>query len=66
MAISPSDQERKNEEQFINHSKDNTDTNKNNGKSETSVIANCINNNFDNIQNSAMKETDNTKEIIRM
>ena len=62
MAISPSDQERKNEEQFINHSKDNTDTNKN----ETSVIANCINNNFDNIKNSAMKETDNTKEIIRM
>ena len=55
-----SDQERKNEEHVINHNKDNT----NNGKSEISVIANCINNNFENINNIAMKDTDNIKEII--
>ena len=54
LKLNPSDQERKNEEQVINHNKDNTNTNNANGKSEISVIANCINNNFENINNSAM------------
>ena len=40
--------------------KDNTNTNNFNGKFEISVIANCINNNF---ENSAMKDTDNMKKI---
>ena len=66
LKLNPSDQERKNEEQVINHNKDNTITNNANGKSEISVIANCINNNFENINNSAMKDTDNMKETIRM
>ena len=63
MKLNPSDQERKNEEQVINHNKDNTNTNNINGKSEISVIATCIYNNFENINNSAMKDTDDTKEI---
>ena len=54
LKLNPSDQERKNEEQVINHNKVNTNTNNTNGKSEISVIANCINNNFENINNSAM------------
>ena len=66
MKLNPSDQERKNEEQVINHNKDNTNTNNANGKSEISVTANCVNNNFENINNSAMKDTDSMKEIIRM
>ena len=49
--------------QVINHNKDNTNTNNSNGKFEISVIENFINNNFENINNSAMKDTDNMKEI---
>ena len=64
MKLSPPDKERKNKEQVINHNKDNADTNKINGKFEIGVIANCINNNFEKINNSAMKDTDNMKEII--
>ena len=64
MKFNPSDQERENEEQVVSQKKDNTNTNNINGKSEISVIANCINNNFENINNSAMKDTDNMKEII--
>ena len=57
LKLSPSDQERKNEEQVINHNKDNTNTNNINGKSENSLITNCINDNFENINKSVMKET---------
>ena len=64
MKLNTSDQERGKEEQVNNHNKDNTNTNNINGKSEISVIANCVNNNFENINNSAMKDTDNMKEII--
>ena len=64
LKLNTSDQERGNEEQVNNHNKDNTNTNDINGKSEISVIANCVNNNFENINNSAMKDTDNMKEII--
>ena len=65
MKLNPSDQERKKaEEQFINHNKDNTNTNKINDKSEISIKANCINNNFENINNSAMKDTGNKKEVV--
>ena len=63
MKLNPSDQERRNKEQLINHNKDNTNTNNINGKFEISVIANCINNNFEKINNSAMKDADNMKEI---
>ena len=63
MKLNPSDQERRNKEQVINHNKNNTNTNNSNGKFEISVIANFINNNFENINNSAMKDTDNMKEI---
>ena len=63
MKLNSSDQERRNKEQVINHNKDNTNTNNINGKFEISVIANCINNNFENNNNSAMKDTDNMKEI---
>ena len=59
-----SKQERNNEEQVINHNNGTTNTNNINGKSEISVIANCINNNFENINNSAMKDTNNMKETI--
>ena len=62
MKLNPSDQERRNKEQVINHSKDNTNTNNINGKFEISVIANCINNNFEN-NNSAMKDIGYMKEI---
>ena len=64
LKLNTSDQERGKEEQVNNHNKDNTNTNNINGKSEISVIANCVNNNFENINNSAMKDTDNMKEII--
>ena len=65
MKLNPLNQERNNKEQVINHNKDNTNTNKINGKSEISVIADCANNNnFENINNSAMKDTGNMKEII--
>ena len=64
MKFNPSDQKIKNEEQVIHHKKDNTNTNKINGQSEISVIANCINTNFENIDNSAMKDSDNMKKII--
>ena len=61
LKLSPSEQERNDEEQVIYHNKDNTNTNNINGKQEICVIANCINNNFENINNSAMKDTDTTK-----
>ena len=64
LKLSPSDQERNNEEQVIYHNKDNTNTNNINGKYEISVIANCINNNFGNINNSAIKTLILQKEII--
>ena len=64
LKLNPSDQERRYKEQVVNQNKDNTNTNNINGKFEISVIANyCINNNFENINNSAMKDTDNMKEI---
>ena len=63
MKLNPSDQERRNKEQVINHNKDNANTNNINRKFEISVIANCINNNFENINNSAMNDTDNMNEI---
>ena len=63
LKLIPSDQERRNKEHVINHNEDNTNTNNINGKSEISGIPNCINNNFENINNSAMKDTDNMKEI---
>ena len=50
-------------EQVINQNKDNTNTNNINGKFEISVIANCINNSFENVNNNAIKDTDNMKEI---
>ena len=59
MKHNASNQERNNEEQVINHNNGTTNT-----KSEISVIANCINNNFENINNSAMKDTNNMKETI--
>ena len=49
LGFNPSDQERRYKEQIINQNKDNTNTNNINGKFEISVIANCINNNFENI-----------------
>ena len=64
MKLNPSDQEKKNAEQVINHNKDCTNIYNINGKSEISAIANCIDNNFENINNSAMKDTNNMKEII--
>ena len=64
MKLNPSDQERKNEEQVTNQNKDSTNRYNINGKSDISAIANCINNNFENINNSVMKDTDNMKEII--
>ena len=64
MKLNPSHQERKNEEQVTNQNKDSTNRYNINGKSDISAIANCINNNFENINNSAMKDTDNMKEII--
>ena len=63
LKLIPSDQERRNKEQVINHRKDIAHTNNINEKLEISVIANCVNNNFENINNSAMKDTDNMKEI---
>ena len=65
LKLNPSDQERNNEEQVINHNKDNTNTNNVNGKSEIRVITNCINNNFENINNSAMKGTGNMRCVAR-
>ena len=63
LKLIPSDQERRNKEQVINHRKDIANTNNINEKLEISVIANCVNNNFENINNSAVKDTDNMKEI---
>ena len=63
LKLSPSSQERNDEEQVVNHNKDNTNTNTINGKPEIGVIANSINN-FKN-NNSAMKDTDNMKEVIK-
>ena len=64
LKLNSSNQERNNEEQVINQNKDNTNINNVNGKSEISVFTNCINNNLENINNSAIKDTDNMKEII--
>ena len=55
LKLNPSDQEGRSKEQVINQNKDNNNRNNINGKFETSVIANCINNSFENINNSAMK-----------
>ena len=63
MKLNPFLQERNNEQQVSYHNKDNTKINNVNGKSEISVITNCINNYFEN-NNNAMKDTDNMKEII--
>ena len=63
LKLNPSDQERRYKEQVINQNKDNTNTNNINGKFKIDVITNCINNSFENINNSAMKDTDNMKEI---
>ena len=63
LKLNPSDQERRYKEQVINQNKDNTNTNNINGKFVTNVIPNCISNSFKNINNSAMKDTDNMKEI---
>ena len=63
MKRNPSDQERRYKEQVINQNKDNANTNNINGKFVTNVIPNCISNSFKNINNSAMKDTDNMKEI---
>ena len=63
LKLNPSDQERRYKEQVVNQNKDNTNTNNINGKFEISVIANCINNSFENINNNVMKDTDNMKEI---
>ena len=52
-------------EQVINHNKDNVNINNANGETEISVFSNCINNNFENINNSAMKDTGNMKEISK-
>ena len=49
LKLNPSDQERRNKQQVINHSKDNINTNNINGKFEISIIANCINNNFSSV-----------------
>ena len=63
LKLNPSDQERRYKEQVVNQNKDNTNTNNINVKFEISVIANCINNSFENINNNVMKDTDNMKEI---
>ena len=63
LKLNPSDQERRYKEQIIMQNKDNTNTNNINVKFEISVIANCINNSFENINNNVMKDTDNMKEI---
>ena len=65
LKLNPSDQERNNEGQFIHYNKDDINTNNINGKSEISVITNCINNNFENINNSAMKGTGNMRCVAR-
>ena len=51
LKLNPSDQERNNEEQVINHNTDNTNSQ-------------IINNNFEHINNSVMKDTGNMNEII--
>ena len=63
LKLNPSDQERRYKEQVINQNKNNTNTNNINGKFLIRVIANCINNSFENITSNAMKDTDNMKEI---
>ena len=47
--------ERNNKGQATGHNKCNTNTNNINDKSEISFITNCISNNIENINNSAMK-----------
>ena len=66
LKLNSSNQERNNEEQVINHNKDSVNINYVNGKPEISVFINCINKNFENINNSAMKDTGNMKKIITM
>ena len=63
LKLNSSDQERRYKEQVIHQNKDNTNTNNINGMFEIGVIANCMNNSFENINNSTMKDTDNMKEI---
>ena len=64
MKLNSSNQEINNEEQVIGYNKDNANITNDNGKFEVSVFTNCINNNFENINNSAMKNTGNIKEIV--
>ena len=64
MKLNSSNQEKNNDEQLIALNKDNTNINDANVKSEISVITNCINNNFRNINYSAMKITITMKEIV--
>ena len=64
MKLSSSNQERNNDEQLIAHNKDNTNINNINNKSEISIITNCIDNNFENINYTAMKNTVNMKELV--
>ena len=62
--LNRSNQERNNEDQVINHNKDNVIINNANGNPEISVFTNCININFENINNSAIKDTGNVKNVI--
>ena len=64
MKLNSSNQEINKEEQVIGYNKDNANITNDNGKFEVSVFTNCINNNFENINNSAMKNTGNIKEIV--
>ena len=60
-------QEGNNEEQVINQNKDKINRNNVNGKSENSGFTNCINftyNNFENINNIALKGTGNMRGVI--
>ena len=57
LKLNSSNQERNNEERVIGHNKYNTNINKVHDNSEISAITNCINDNFENINNSAMKNT---------
>ena len=58
------DQERNYKELVIGHNKHNTNINNINGRSEISVLTNCIIINFENINSRATKNTGNKKEIV--
>ena len=67
MKLSSSNQEGNKEEQVINQNKDKTNINNVNGNSENSSFRNCINftyNNFENINNIALKGTGNMRRVI--